>query len=139
MHTRGRHNIKTGLVYRRNFGLINYPDPMTFNFGPALTADTFLNPDTSLSGDSYATFLLGALDSNSQAQYISPHELRVNGYGAFIHDDFKLSPRITLNLGLRYEYETAPTDRLNRISQSLDLTNPIPEMQGANAPKYPPR
>jgi hypothetical protein len=137
VHTRGRHNLKTGLAYRRNFGLINYPDPMTFNFSSALTADTFLNPDTSLSGDPYATFLLGALDSNSQAQYISPHELRVNSYAAFVHDDFKLSPRITLNLGLRYEYETAPTDRLNRISQSLDLNNPIPEMQGANAPKIP--
>jgi hypothetical protein len=137
VHTQGRHNLKTGLVYRRNFGLINYPDPMTFNFGAALTADTFLNPDTSLSGDPYATFLLGALDANSQAQYISPHELRVNSYGAFIHDDFKLNPRITLNLGLRYEYETAPTDRLNRISQTLDLNNPVPEMQGANAPQIP--
>ncbi len=137
VHTRGRHNLKTGLVYRRNFGLINYPDPMTFNFGPALTADTFLSPDTSLSGDPYATFLLGALDANSQAQYISPHELRVNTYAAYVHDDFKLSQRITLNLGMRLEYETAPVDRLDRISRYLDLDNPIPEMQGANAPKIP--
>ena len=101
--------------------MVNYPDPMTFNFGAALTADTFLNPDTSLSGDSYATFLLGALDANSQAQYISPHELSVNSYGAYVHDDFKLNQRITLNLGLRFEYETAPTDRLNRISRPMDL------------------
>ena len=71
--------------------MINYPDPMTFNFGAALTADTFLNPDTSLSGDPYATFLLGALEANSQAQYISPHELRVDSYGAYIQDDFRLN------------------------------------------------
>ena len=30
VHTRGRHELKTGLTFRRNFGLINYPDPMTF-------------------------------------------------------------------------------------------------------------
>lgn len=137
VHTRGRHDVKTGLTFRRNFGLINYPDPMTFNFGAALTADTFLNPDTSLSGDPYATFLLGALEGSSQAQYISPHELKVDSYGAYVQDDFRLNPRITLNLGLRYEYETAPTDRLNRISRSLDLSSPVPEMQGANAPKIP--
>jgi hypothetical protein len=137
VHTRGRHNLKTGLLYRRSFGLINYPDPMTFNFGPAFTSDTFLSPDTSRSGDSYATFLLGALEGSSQAQYISPHELRVNSYAAYLHDDFKLSPRITLNLGIRYEYETAPVDRLDRISRYLDLANPIPEMQGGNAPKIP--
>ncbi|MCC6861759.1 MAG: TonB-dependent receptor [Bryobacterales bacterium] len=131
VQTRGRHDIKTGFMLRRNWGFINYPDPMTFNFGPALTADTFLNPDTSLSGDSYATFLLGAISNDSWAQYKSPHELTTNNYGFYLQDDFKLNRRITLNLGLRYEYETAPADAQDRISRYLDLTNPIPEFQSA--------
>ena len=129
VQTRGRHDLKFGLSWRRNWGFINYPDPMVFNFGPALTSDTFLSPDTSRSGDSYATFLLGAISSDSQAQYISPHELTAVNYAPYFQDDFKLSPRITLNLGLRYEFETAPKDAQDRISRYLDLTSPIPEFQ----------
>ena len=136
VQNRGRHDLKMGFSYRRNWGFINYPDPMVFNFGPALTSDTFLNPDTSLSGDSYATFLLGAIGSDSQAQYISPHELMANNYAPYFQDDFKLSRRITLNLGMRYEFETAPKDAQDRISRYLDLTSPIPEMQ-ATPPKIP--
>ena len=136
VHTRGRHDIKGGFMLRRNWGFINYPDPMTFNFAPALTSNTYLNPDTSLSGDSYATFLIGAIDGNSWAQYKSPHDLTANNYGLYVQDDFKLSRRITLNLGLRYEFETAPVDVQDRISRYLDLTNPIPEFQ-ATPPVIP--
>jgi hypothetical protein len=136
VHTRGRHDIKMGISYRRNWGFINYPDPMTFNFGPGLTADTIFNPDTSLSGDSYASFLVGAIGSDSRAQYVSPHQLTAHNFAPFVQDDFRLNRRITLNLGLRYEYETAPVDAKDRLSRYLDLSNPIPEFQ-ANAPKIP--
>jgi len=133
---RGRHDVKYGFEYRRAFGYVNYPSPMTFNFGPALTADTFVQPNTALRGSAYATFLLGALASDSQAQYISPHQPVVNGYGGYVQDDFKLTPRITLNLGLRYEYSTGMKETNDVISRYLDLNNPIPEMQ-ATPPKIP--
>lgn len=45
---------------------------------------------------------------------------------------------LTVNLGLRYEFETAYTDPQNRLTRPLDLTSPIPEMQGPNAPQLPP-
>ncbi len=57
-------------------------------------------------------------------------------WAGFVQDDFKLSQRITLNLGLRYELEEAPTDPQNRMGRYLDLTNPIPQMQ-TNAPVMP--
>lgn len=136
VHTRGRHDIKAGISYRRNWGFINYPDPMTFNFSPGLTADTIFNPDTSLSGDSYASFLLGAIGSDSRAQYVSPHALTAHNFAPFIQDDFKLNRRITLNLGLRYEYETAPVDAKDRLSRFADLTSPIPEFQ-SSPPRIP--
>ena len=40
-----------------------------------------------------------------------------------------MNDRLTLNLGLRWEYEPGPTDPENRLSQRFDLTSPIPEMQ----------
>jgi hypothetical protein len=43
-------------------------------------------------------------------------------------DDYKVTNKLTLNVGLRWEYEPGPVDRGNRISERLDLTQPIPEM-----------
>ncbi len=133
----GRHNLKYGVSWRRNWGMINYPYPMQFNFDPADTADTFQSPDTNLSGDGWASFLLGAMTSDSNAAYISPADLHINSWALYIHNDVKVTQKLTLNLGLRWEYETAPVDTKDRISRYLDLTDPIPEMQGGNAPVIP--
>ena len=135
-HIQRKHEMKFGLQYRRQFGLIQYPDLADFNFGPELTADTFVQPNTLLSGSPWATFLLGALDGSSSSQYVAPRRLVVNSYAPFFHDDIKMASRLTVNLGLRYEYETAPKDGADRISRYLDLTNPVPEMQ-SNPPVLP--
>jgi hypothetical protein len=58
-------------------------------------------------------------------------------YGTFINDDFKVSRNLTINMGLRYEFEQAYRDPEDRLTRPLDLNSPIPEMQGANAPAMP--
>ncbi|MDE3194821.1 MAG: TonB-dependent receptor, partial [Acidobacteriota bacterium] len=62
---------------------------------------------------------------------------RNNFMAGFVQDDIHLTQKITLNLGLRYEYYGAMTDPTNRLSRYLDLTNPIPELSGANTPSLP--
>ncbi|MCC6367169.1 MAG: carboxypeptidase regulatory-like domain-containing protein [Bryobacterales bacterium] len=132
----GRHYLKWGGESRLLRGSSVRPNLMNFSFGPAFTADTFQAPNTRLRGDGWATFLLGALDSSSQAQHIPLQEPRTDFYAAYIQDDFKVNKNLTINLGLRYEYETGLFDPLDRVSRPLDLTAPIPDMQ-KNPPPIP--
>jgi hypothetical protein len=99
-----------------------------------------MSPNTALSGNGWATFLLGALDSSvgtNQAQAIPMQHPRVNFMGFFVQDDYKITQRLTLQIGLRDEYSGAMTDPSNRLSRYLDLTQPIPALSGANAPTLP--
>lgn len=133
----GRHYVKFGGDYRRDRVTAARPQLTNFRFNPALTADTFNNPNTNLSGDGWASMLLGALDGSSTFASIPLQMPRVSYFGLFVQDDFKLTPRLTLNVGLRYEYYTAMRDTDLRLSRYLDLSNPIPELQGANTPVLP--
>ncbi|MFN0104356.1 MAG: TonB-dependent receptor domain-containing protein [Bryobacteraceae bacterium] len=135
-HDRGRHYMKFGMAYRHAFEYSQLPNLGTFPFTAAATANTFLAPDLLNTGSAWATFQLGAIDNSLQANYVSPRYTEQDQYGIFFQDDFKLSRRVTLNLGLRWEYETAPSERLRRLSRYLDLANPIPEFQ-TNVPVMP--
>jgi hypothetical protein len=133
----GKHYIKTGGEYRAQRVIASRPRWMNFDFSPNHTANTFLNPDTRVTGDGWATFLLGVLDQNSNIATVPLQKPRVDYWGLFIHDDWKITQRLTLNIGLRWEYETPMVDPEDRLSRYLDLTAPIPEFQGAGAPQIP--
>jgi hypothetical protein len=133
--TRGIHSWKVGFEGRVHHSDGIFPNLMGFPIQTSLTSDTFIAPDTRRSGHQWATFLLGALDSNSYARTFPFQNIGTKYWAGFFQDDIKLTQRITLNLGLRYEYEGAPYEFLSpaadrdRLSRYLDLTKPNPEMQ----------
>ncbi len=62
------------------------------------------------SGNDLADFLLGASDEYFQFSK-APSNEHQKQYGAFAQDEWKVTPRLTLTLGLRYEYTTPETDK----------------------------
>lgn len=62
-----------------------------------------------------ADFLLGYPSSAALSSVLNG-DIRYKYYGGYINDDWKVTPKLTLNLGLRYEYFTAPYERNDRNS-----------------------
>jgi len=129
---RGRHTLKTGFEQRQflnNFGQPNYPTGF-FYFPQNITG---VSPtDTTGQGNSFADLLLGYGDPGSSQINIQPSVADKSWETAFyIQDDFKVSPRLTLNLGLRYEWSTPYTERFNHQQYSdftgaTGITVPLP-------------
>jgi len=134
----GRHYFKVGGEWRHQRVLAVRPRPTQFDIKPQLTASTFNAPDINVSGDAWASLLIGALDTSSLTATIPLQMPRTSFYSVYFQDDLKLTQRLTLNLGLRWEYESPMVDPEDRLSTALDLAVPIPEFQGANAPVMPP-
>jgi len=146
---RGKHYLKAGFDTRgtRTTSLLLL-NTFGFGFQADPTSSTYVSPDLRTSGDGFATFLLGAVqpagggadswDSGSTSMTVSIVPTGQNRFfGGFLNDDWKISRHLTLNLGLRYEFEQPYRDPEDRLTRPLDLNDPIPEMQGANAPKMP--
>ncbi|HTT60250.1 MAG TPA: carboxypeptidase-like regulatory domain-containing protein [Bryobacteraceae bacterium] len=141
-HQHGSHYLKAGFEYRRSWGPVYVSNTTQFQFAANETANTYLSPDTSVYGDNYASFLLGALSPqggpNGGTEVVGggvPNPI-TNFYGIYFQDDWKVTRKLTVNLGLRDEYESAWHDSAHLLSQAMNLTAPITEMQ-SNPPQMP--
>lgn len=124
---RNRHTIKVGwegrLQEHNTRQLRNQNGTFNFSF-----LETALPGGAAQSGNSFASFLLGYVDSASISFPLRVGSLRPY-YAWFVQDDFKVSPRLTLNLGLRYDLELAPYELADRAS-NFDLNTPNPGAGG---------
>jgi hypothetical protein len=78
-----------------------------------------------VSGNELATFLLGYPTSGSVDRNIDPGYVH-RYYALYLNDDWKVRPRLTLNLGLRWDYETPPVERYNRMLRGFDFNMASP-------------
>jgi hypothetical protein len=131
-HEMGKHHMKLGWWYRyewaQNFELAgpaaNWANLFTTN--SVDTASSWLGYTPDASGDVWASTLLGVVDTASAEIKPTIDQIHLQMNAFFIQDDFRLSPRTTLNLGLRYEYETGPSDNNHWLIRNLDTSSAIP-------------
>jgi outer membrane receptor protein involved in Fe transport len=96
---RGTHSMKFGAEYRYNMMMSSgVPFQGRFSFNGQYTSNAF------------ADFLLAAPNQIVVANGPAVIDMRASNYNFFVQDDWKVSRRLTLNIGLRYEYDTPPTD-----------------------------
>ncbi len=127
-YLRGNHSIRFGSEYR----ILRECDAPRGNvspreeFGASWTLGPLDNSPAAPIGQGFASFLLGLptggwIDRNASFAQQSKY------WSAFVQDDWKLTPRLTVNLGLRYELELPTAERFDRSNRGFDFgtTNPV--------------
>jgi hypothetical protein len=99
--SRGRHGIRFGADVR----LIRW------DFRGGTSTNGSFNFDGRYTGNAVSDFLLGYPASSTAQLGVGAIFLRSHSYNFFVGDDFKVSPRLTLNFGLRYEYGSPYADK----------------------------
>ncbi len=111
-YTKGTHSIRFGAAFER----------MLLN----VTADTDPN------GIWRFADLAGFLTNNPTkfqggiASTLSPRNLRQNIFGLYLQDDWRWKPSLTLNLGLRYEMSTVPSETSGKIANLANISDALP-------------
>ena len=128
----GKHTLRMG-AEARDFST-SFIQTFAFNssFSNAMTQGPNPLAVSPSAGDSIASFLLGTGASGSASyEAFVGHTNRY--FAQYIHDDFKVTPKFTLNFGFRMEEETMAKERFNRLARiSLTALNPISQQVGFN-------
>jgi hypothetical protein len=121
--TKGQHTIKFGgqqQLFYNNFFQPAYPDGY-FTFAQHITSQIPYNTDNGIQGNDFAGLLIGWGTDNSGINVTQSTADKSKETAFYIQDDWRTTSKLTLNLGLRYQWDTPYTERHNN-TQFSDLT-----------------
>src|SRR5688572_846185 len=125
----GNHTLKYGYDFRRLHETFDYQGnaagQFTFQGTYMMQHSSSGNTERDRPGRDWASFLLG-IPTGGQIDNPQVYDVSSQFHGFFIHDDWRVTPKLTLNLGLRYEIETGFKDTEGRIVVDFDRTAPSP-------------
>ncbi len=133
----GKHSIKFGFGGRltRESSNINTFDVMPyFHFASTYTNGPYNTSSAPTMGGEIASFLFGLPSTSSYVSKTASYADQEIYTGLYVQDDINLTRKLTLNLGVRWEYETPVTERYNRsvAGFAFDQVNPIAAQAQAN-------
>ncbi len=120
--TKRRHQFKFGFAWLHNYK----NQQLQYN-----TQGTAVFRSSDYSGDSYINFLLGDTSNFSQLEYLAGKHWVNNNYSFYVNDNWHVTPRLTFNLGLRFDGLPHAYERYDRFSNFVPAeyaepaTNPV--------------
>lgn len=124
--TFGRHTVRFG--FEGNLLRYNVQNPQSglgvFNFSRLFTQQNY-SIASPTSGDPMAAMLLGAY-TNGSYNVTPAYALQQLYMAPFVQDDWRVNNKLTLNLGVRYDYESPFTERYNKMTSGFAFNTPSP-------------
>jgi hypothetical protein len=130
------HSLKVGADLRNiQYVTQNFSNALSLSADSGWTQQNYSQSDP-LSGNSIASFLLGTPSSGSSS-YNLLGVYKYAYYAPWVQDDWRITSRLTLNLGLRWDFNLPPTERYNRMNRGFDPSAASPVDQLVDRQQFP--
>jgi len=123
----GKHSLRYGYtlrIWRENARSLGQSSGR-IDAGTNWTRGPLDNSPAAPMGQSLASFLMG-YPTDGLLEANDSYALQNLGHGVFIQDDWRITPKLLITAGLRYEYEQPPTERFDRSATAFDASSASP-------------